>query len=255
MKVALICDTHFGFNSDTEIILSNFFQNLAQEKPDMLLHLGDWISHRQDQFEPILQQIRTYFPEIPILGVRGNHDFWDISRFDLKTGLRDFPTITQLDSKHKRLFKKYNIHHLQNKPYTINNTIIFGFDSWYSVSNPPTNDKYKMQSKHKDIDINQYLFKKAYFEYYKIIKKAQTLQDKNLILATHFATFTENQAYLDMCAEPQWHSPIIENFKYYLVGHSHVKHDRAEKSCRIINPGSDYNTPKYKILTIEGLKT
>lgn len=78
LRLILTSDTHYGFYpSKTALILNKFVKKLAKEKPDVVLHAGDWGSTKQKEVESCVKLFRRLLPETPIVGTVGNHDCLD----------------------------------------------------------------------------------------------------------------------------------------------------------------------------------
>ena len=238
-KIALMGDTHMGYSIMTSDIIEKKLKDLAKEKFDILIHTGDWISHEQDQLEPILNLFRNYV-NTPILGVKGNHDFWNKSK----------PMeISKIKRKQKKLFKEYDILHLEKNNFKMDDITFWGFDGWYSQTNPPTNDKYFIPPFENGVPTNLYLADEAHKNLEKILSESTNTPGKK-ICVTHFPPYTFNQRYACMCANESYLKIICENFNYFIVGHSHQIEDFMYQECRVINPGGDYDKPNYKIIEV-----
>lgn len=240
MKVALIGDTHYGCTYETAEILEDKIQELSGEDFDIVIHVGDWISHNQDQLEPMLGIFRRYIPSKPILGVMGNHDYWN----------KNSPKpILSMTKAHKKLFKKHNIHYLETEPFFFEGVSVWGFNGWYCVSNPPTNDIYYMPKLEKGVHIHDDLSFMAHKSLEKILTESRN-HSGTKICVTHFPPYTFNPRYQTMCANENYLDMISENFNYFFVGHSHQNEGWEKNNCKIVNPGGDYNRPNYKIIEV-----
>lgn len=240
MKIALIGDTHYGYTYNTPEILEEKLEELSKEDFDLVIHTGDWISHMQDQLDPMLELFRKHIPSKPILGVMGNHDYWN------KHSPKSVLSMTKV---HKKLFKKYNIHYLESEPFIFEGISIWGFNGWYCVSNPPTNDIYYMSKLEKGQHVHDYLSNIAHKGLEKILSDSRNCTGTK-ICVTHFPPYTFNQLYKTMCANELYLDMICENFNYFFVGHSHQNEGWQRKDCFVVNPGGDYNKPNYKIIVV-----
>ena len=76
MRFAITADLHTGYNNKTYKILKDFFLKMRDVgEPDAIIIAGDIISHKQAQWKSAFNLIRGTFKEIPVLIVRGNHDW------------------------------------------------------------------------------------------------------------------------------------------------------------------------------------
>jgi predicted phosphodiesterase len=246
MKIAICTDTHYGFYGDkTRKRHTKFLKKLAKAIEDnqceLLCHNGDWISSKNKELENTFKQFREYI-KVPILTVFGNHDLWDDNqnpnfkiKYEEKIKLR------------QELIQKYNITHVLENPFTIGNYFFTGFDGWYNEQNPPTNDLTYIGNLIDGKRTHDYLATKAYNDLSKILNYET---DKIKVCLTHFPPFAESEKNLVFCANPKFLDVIKENFNILLVGHSHKECDFLDGKLRIINAGSEYNEPVFKIIEI-----
>lgn len=234
MKCLLTSDSHRGFDKNTHKIHEKFLIKIAEEKPDVVIHAGDWASNQQKQLEATFKQWRGALPNIPIICVFGNHDYWcHKERFSYQT-MQDF---------HKKILKDFDIHHLGHSgPYETPDVIFAGYDGWYSHVNPPTNDAINVP---KDLT-HDIMSKKAHQD---ILNILDLTSEKTIVGISHFPPFTENYLYLPYCANPLYMDPITEKCDVFCVGHSHKACDFIKNDCRVLNAGSDYNKPAYIVFT------
>lgn len=249
MKVLKTTDTHAGFNAKTHNIHYKFVKKCAQsiKKNDIKIffHAGDWISTRQCEFDKTLEMFANSI-SIPIITVRGNHDFWDEDD--------QFNSLSRMNEFHKQLFQKYNIIHLDGAAYRYEDIIICGFDGWYGVDNPPTKDDMFLNKFDCGTRAMVHLSNKAYKDFDKVLSMETSNYRKSLCI-THFPMFTEDDEYIDYCANFNYLPHLIDKFDISFVGHSHQKSNpliisNGSKSCPTYNAGSHYNNPKYIIIDI-----
>ena len=235
-KILLLSDTHQSHHN--EYILKDFYKNIP-ETFDIIIHAGDWITSNQDELQSSLETIRSVFPDHIILSVIGNHDFWN----------KKFMTHLDKLSHHRKMFKKYNIHHLE-KSIEFDNIFIQGFDGWYGVVSPlmpPTWDKDFMNNEYTiHFDLN----KKAYMDLQRIIYSDNT--NKIKICVTHFPSILTPDFGKDasMIGDLKYMDYISDRFNYLLCGHTHRYMDTIVNECRILNCGCDYDIKDYIILDL-----
>lgn len=242
MRLGIISDTHYGFSKFTHRKLEKVLEKNTEDSFDVLIHAGDWISHKQKSLIQILSLFRKHYPNKPILGVLGNHDYWDEKK-DYSLG-----KYFDIFSDHEKLFLDFDITYLQNKPYTLDKYTFYGFDGWYYEVYPKTNDIKYMPVFCKGLNVSEYLRDRAEKSFVNILNTEK--QSEHEILVTHFPPFTDNIRYLEYCANSSYYKFITERFNTFIVGHSHVACDYVKDSCRIVNSGSDYDKAVFKVITI-----
>lgn len=245
IKLALTSDLHYGFTENTTDILNKFFKQFKKDYKaqgcDALILGGDLATSKQSEFKSILKMVRRYFPTEPVLLVRGNHDFWDADK--------NYPIFHEMTMAHQKLFNELNIIHLDKQQVVIKDVVITGFDGWYYSINPPTRDQTYMHKTAHGAPVHSYLENKSFKDISAVLDLDLSEYRKKLCV-THFPSFTENERYLKLCANPKYHVLLTDKFDALLVGHSHQFVDKIEGNCRILNCGSDYDKPKYLIFEI-----
>lgn len=255
MKFLATTDTHYGHGKNTHIIHTKFLKRVAEEVKRenirAVIHAGDWVSHKQDQFPRTLKMFRKFLGDTPIATVRGNHSFWEYNKkfYHDQTKEIGMPMWGELDRKHKEWFKEFNITHLEDEPVVIDDVIIVGFDGWYNLSFPPTNDKYFIRNNIEGVWFHTWLANRAYKQMEKLLLTDYS-KYRAAICVTHFPPFTEDPAYVDFCANPNYLEFLTETFDVLCVGHSHKYCDTVINGCRVINPGSHYDMPQAKIFEV-----
>lgn len=238
MKIILTSDLHFGLDHRTGNKHARFWSKVAAEDPDVLCIAGDIASHKQDQVEKCFKHIRRWLPTVPIFVVWGNHDFWG-------TG-KNFPDLVRDRMKFNQ---GERIRHLNGDFVDIvvkNKKVrLCGFDGWYADPNPPTNDKIRIPGGEESFQI---LKDKAKVDYEKVMR-IDTKSVEYALCMTHFPPFAERE-YHSLCANQYYFQPLTEKFDYLFVGHSHQDNDFVVNGCRVLNAGSDYNKPKYKVVKL-----
>lgn len=243
MKLILTSDTHFGFNHKTQSKHLRFLKLLAAEKPDVVVHAGDWTSHSQKQFRRTLQMFREHL-SCPIVAVRGNHDFWQSP--DLNQSFTPTERIMEI---HNEWFEEFGIHHVSKGSFPVGDWTIYGFDGWYATVSPPTNDQAWMPLMTGQYPTMEWFRNKAQDDIHRLIDCKGEGKAKK-ICVTHFPTYTEDQRYAQFCANLNYLEVLTDHFEILLFGHSHRACDWVFRDTRIVNCGSDYNIPLYKVLEI-----
>lgn len=155
---------------------------------------------------------------------------------------------------HKEWFKEHNVHHLEEGPHVVDDVIVCGFDGWYNRADPPTNDSDRMIGNIEGCPAMVYHSSRAYKELCRVLD-TDTDSYRKSICVSHFPPFGGDRKGLterDMSysANPRYLEPITEKFDVFCVGHSHMHVDRIENGCRLLNAGSDYNSPRFVIFDV-----
>ncbi|NVM34009.1 MAG: metallophosphoesterase [Candidatus Lokiarchaeota archaeon] len=256
MKIILTTDLHEGFDNKTNRINSKFITKMSEEiKKDadikVMVVTGDLASHKQRQLPRVLKMLRTKI-NIPILVVRGNHDLWDTQKGDFgQKGQwlnKPKPSIKSIYKQHEQWFHDNDIRHLESGNFEINDIVFIGWDGWYHSLNPPTNDEFRMTPYTEGIRTTEWLTYRAEREFNRVI--FDQTDAKIRIAVTHHSPLPSEWQYKDHAANPKFLQQITCRFNYFLIGHTHQETDMIIDDCRIINAGSDYNAPKYKIFEV-----
>lgn len=258
MKIILTSDNHYGYTHSTDSILRRFYTGLNTEAKkegiNIVVHVGDWAITKQKQIKSHFKLIRECCPDLIILGVLGNHDFWTRD-YEGSNFFNPHISYEDLVKQQKTWAQEFNITMLDAESFVYEDVIFCGFDGWYGHYNPPTNDRANMYFSTKDKrEPFETLHKKAAKDFEKILDIDTTNYSKSILL-THFPWFTENQLYKDFCANKQMEPFIIDKFDIALVGHSHKLvqgqiFSNGNKKCLAYNAGSDYNKPRYQIIEV-----
>lgn len=249
MKLLLTSDTHYGHSAKTHQIHEKFLAKLAEEvarhNVQAVIHAGDWSSSRQDQLYRTMKMFRNALPGIPIVTSLGNHDLWQVGKNKYSRMLMHGHLLEQ----HKAWFKELDIHHLEQGPFIIDDVIIMGFDGWYKLTNPPTNDADRMVSNIEGVPAMVYLAGQTYKKLDNILQQ-DISQYRASVMVTHHPPFTEDNDYLDYCANTNYFQPIKDKFDAFCTGHSHHYWNEVQDGCQILNSGSNYDKPKYLIFDV-----
>lgn len=254
-------DTHYGMSANTHSAHEKFLEKVAQtvseQNIQFIAHCGDWTSSKQDQFYRSMSMFRKYLPNIPIITVRGNHDFWDYDlwfQFRKKGRSRSYSkysckTYGLMMEQHRKWFEQFGIHHVDMGEFVIDDVVFLGFDGWYDHLDPPTNDKQMMYGFIESAPTFHYLNYKAHKDLEKLLA-TDTDRYRAVVGMTHFPSFTEDEKYRLFCANAKYHQFLTEKCDVLLLGHSHRQVDCVENECRVVNPGSDYDSPRFVTITI-----
>lgn len=235
-RIVIFNDTHLGI---TKIgALTRCFEKAAREKPDVIVHAGDFCGGRRGfpTLNRTVEVMRKVFKAIPIVTVMGNHDYY----CDAESSVSDF--VKNYDAC-LGSFNKHGIHFLDvcGNFRLGNGVVITGASGWYHTR-PDSNDWHWIPL-YIEGDTHSY-----------ILKNQEYIADKNLrdlkptdttrIYLSHFPVRDCNS----WDGSQRMGDIIEEDYKidYFLSGHSHgelsgPKHFRTS---------SDYHKPSFKIIDI-----
>ena len=244
----LTSDLHYGFDNRNKEIIKRFLQRINKEKWDFMIIAGDIMSDKPQQFREFFELLRTYTTR-DVFVVYGNHDYWD--RF--VTG--ELPEIEEWYEKtqkeKKEICDEFEIHYLQDSPCHYNEVSIYGFDGWYGNEFPPTNDvdHIKVKGIHR---LHKFMMDQAHKSMIKIL--GRPTPNNKVILVTHFPTFPSKNCFFnnqeDFSGSYAYHNFITSFADIYCVGHSHRRENFVDRGCLVLNSGSDYNNPNYKLFNV-----
>jgi len=247
VKIALTSDLHAGISINTYNIHQDFLEELAAEVWDVLILAGDLGTCTFAHFESLIKHVRKVIPTRPIVAVRGNHDLWDkeIVRWD-----RSF-TLKTLFERSEDVFKTYNIHHL-DKNFFFRDVAFIGWDGWYQMANPMTNDELWMPRQVEGSPTHIWLQRKAQKDFYKVIDRADDLRPKvrKIVAVTHMPIFKGPEISESHAGNTKWIEFLEDKCDVLCYGHTHHLLDMNIYGIRVINSGSDYEKPKYKIFDV-----
>lgn len=246
VKAIITTDTHFSDTPHTVTVLSAFAKELAKQIKandcKVLINCGDWISNDQRQLEQVFKLFRDHI-SIPIVTVLGNHSWWVTGSDRFKV------TVPQLIKFHATLFERFNIHYLEDSNFILDDVIFCGFDGWYCHYDPPSRDKSYMPPVVDGDPTHQWMQRRAMQSLGRVLDTDLSTYRKK-VCVTHFTPPIGNSAWEEMSASPRLTNLISEKFDFFFVGHSHKEFDEMADNCRVINVGSDYNLPKFKVIEI-----
>lgn len=249
MKLILTSDTHYGIDGKTHAAHEKFWRRMAKtiEKENVraLIWAGDLASTRQRNLARTIQHAREHV-KIPILLVRGNHDWWDgLDPHDDSAYRRQFSLLNQ---QHQVLFGKYDVVHLEDGPYVIDDVIFCGWDGWYGAP-PQTNDARFMFNDVEGCPMHVFMSNRAWRKFDEVML-VDVEKYRAAVAVTHHNPYMEDLAYSDMCANLKFFEMIKEKFDVFCCGHSHKAKDRVEDECRVLNAGAEYNGPKFVLFEV-----
>jgi predicted phosphodiesterase len=236
LKILLMSDLHYGYSGlysnieENRRVIGDFVKEISVLDYNIMVIVGDLISNKRKQMRGLFKLLRKYIDK-PIFVVKGNHDYWE-----------SYYTLNVLNNKHNELFKEYDIQYLQNENYETDNVIITGFDGWYGSYDSPTNDKHRIKNYNKTYYL---LRERANIKINEILN--MDTKGKKLVVCTHFGF---NGGDRQFCDDMNFAIDLYDKADYLFYGHSHRYDDSIINNCRVINTGSDYNKPKYRILEV-----
>jgi predicted phosphodiesterase len=271
LKCALISDTHYGYDKNTRRVHERFFEGLSEENLDVLFWAGDIGSSKPEHVEKSFAMARRYLPNVQIIAVLGNHDLWSGKPYAIPPSedtfsYRSFYTarsklpITKKPLRYPYLLERINKAALQNgielldagEWWISGKVVVLGMGGWYKECNLAalqTNDYKFLPETIDGAPTHVYLSYKAERDLGKLLDVDP--EEATVVMLTHFPPFTEHPVYERYCANLKFMDFMTEKADYLLVGHSHKECDFVHNGCRVLNCGSDYNKPKYKLFEIE----
>ena len=269
VKIVHLSDLHAGASANTVKIHKKFFADHAQEinDSDVMVLAGDSISTSQHQFKTLFRTIRELCPDIVILCVNGNHDYWGQAKNPRWT-----PTLEDILEEQEGYFQEFKIHHLQRHgsvDFPNHGIKFWGFDGWYHHANPETNDSKWMrtcwQTEYGGVRPFDYLTKKAYETFDQILVDSADYQGKK-VMVTHMppmsmappdetwsfygTTYSAQETQYMHRGIRSMLEPIAENFDWCLMGHFHSFYDLIIERCRFRTTGCNYDKPVMNTIDI-----
>ena len=254
MRIVLLTDTHWGYSELGNIENVKLLEDINRyvPRPFTVLHTGDAGSHERYQRQEYYHMLREAFSTEDVGIVLGNHDHWawtDKSKFRVK----------DLVSENAFFAKEAGINYLPNEPIEKDGVYICGFNGWY-------HDIYMTRENAiphlgDPSDGRRWLSQHSYQEFGKRIKEVEDAKAQGLrtVLCTHFgfvkkAADTDYKALTNgdyFGANPLWET-MLDNVDYLFYGHSHVAFDDYAMNgrTRVVNAGSDYERPTYKVIEV-----
>lgn len=248
MKLAFLCDMHRGFNNNTHIVHRKFYKRLKESHSDLycLYFCGDSISHDQRQWKSFIKSVDEFFPEEYKEICLGNHDFWR-NRYYVNN-------LKYLEELRKEL-KLWEWEFPRGKYETIahinKNFISLNITNWYY--NPDEAEKKFQDRSMMNLDDYLFLKRKNTIVLDSVLSQLKVVEDSKepKILISHFGPEPDfNEDYMD-------YAEALEKagLDYWVSGHTHRYHNFKIGNLTCLNPGSDYNNPKYIILDTKTKET
>ena len=243
MRALLTSDTHDGYSEHTEHIHHKFLTKISREKPDIVLHAGDWGLTETYQVNHSMEMFRAYFPNTPIFTVMGNHDFWT---YDPTKPINI--TLSALN----KIAKKHNITILTYKPTILQDVVFMGYTGWYNTINPPSNDGAWIKGgthTRNHPNIHSFLKGRSDRQFKKIYENIQQTCRKIVILS-HFNADGKGTIQSMNGDNEHFKAFIEQEVDVICYGHTHIKQNYKKEHTRVLNAGSHYNMPDYIVFDI-----
>ena len=261
MKLVLTSDIHYGHSARADRAVEYMFRDIKEINPDLLVIAGDYSSSSEEDRYKCWKMIRGILENIRIGAIGGNHDEWDSEEV--------LSSVEEINENNLKFMKEFSITHLHE---TIemkglrSQVTITGYDGWYHID-PSTNDKYYIPQ-YLPYGLH-WLQEKADREFRECITtlKEAKAKEHTTVLVTHFG-FIKEESYngyknsvhgsFARALEPEYFgaNPRYEEFigdvDLLLVGHTHAEYDALASNgiTRVINCGSDYGYPLFRVLEI-----
>lgn len=239
MRIAVFNDPHRGFSTKTVNIHDKVFASIDQSLFDIVLVCGDWGTSKTDHVRGCFKAFRKAFPDKPILGVLGNHDFWDPRN-----------AISMIENLIKDYAKESNIHLLDKNPFEKDGVLFLGFNGWYVNQDPGnTPDDYsgamglrrrgRIRYHTNGMLTDHYLQKKARESVDFILNYPK--DDKKVVVVSHFPCVEEAIDNPEWCGDLSFGDQLLPIADFMFFGHTHKSVDTIVGKTRVINVGSGYN--------------
>jgi predicted MPP superfamily phosphohydrolase len=254
-------DTHIGLTKPKTILkmLKKMKQNDIDGKTpfDLFLHSGDYCggTNGARSVETTVKMFREVFPDKPYITNIGNHDYWTVpDRAKRSVGAR--PSSAEFLENLEKItetFRNYKVHFLDEEgPFRMNGWTFVGHTGWYAAAQPQTND-IKYLPIGLGGDTHAWLSKASINDLDKNLSLLEQ-RDVNVAFCSHFPVVrAESDVFFDRFSGFEYISQHLQaefKCKYFFCGHAHQSHDGPLRyEC-----GSDYGSPKYKVLTLTGVE-
>jgi predicted phosphodiesterase len=248
MNLLVLADLHYGYSIRTHHILDKFFKSLPTDY-DYCIVAGDIISHSTPQIVPAMELMSKYLKNVRF--VLGNHDYWEInqeSRWPTVVKFRDM-LVRRIRFANNKKAKDKKILQLKDYPIVTDTHIVLGYNSWYESASPISRDKEympKIYDKDDQEDVMKRMTIKAETALGATIQYAKMHKGKKKVLVTHMPPYIEDTYFASMCGQVSHYEKIKSNFDMLICGHNHSYRNDGF----VVNPGSDYDNPKYIIVEI-----
>jgi predicted phosphodiesterase len=248
MKIAVTSDLHSGISENTAEIHDRFYEELNSQSWDILILAGDLSTSKFYHLKGFAKRIRKHISR-PILCVRGNHDLWDKTIYNLHKIMKD----TEL------LFAAHDIHLLSNGNFKIINDIgFFGWDGWYQLLYPRTNDENYMPKFVNGKPTGAWLHEYEQKEFSKVLENIDTYRTEivmtngipKVVCVTHMPIFEHYTIQSEYSANQRLIYFLEDKCNVLCYGHTHKKMDEIINGIRVLNSGSDYDKPAYTIFEV-----
>lgn len=260
LRVGITSDTHIGITKPKAI--QKMLRAASNQTVDVWVHAGDFCGGVDGarSVNTTLNMMRIAFgSKVPIIGVLGNHDFWQ--RGAKFHGYGDFAQYAKPseDAFRKNLvkaaqaFKDTGAHFLDlDGPFIHEGVAFVGNTMWYTDPDPGTNDTKYLPWSIEGMDPHSYMLKRAFdliSNDFRVLKKL--IDDTTpVVFVSHFPVVA-----LRTPSDEKYGGPLsvgeaairLFGCPYFINGHAHQRH---EGSLRY-EAGSDYREPRYLIMEVQ----
>ena len=237
-KFLILTDTHMGFSAEGDRANIDLLHEAKLESPDAILISGD-IGNTAPDTEVYLRLLRRFFPEIPVVGVLGNHDLWFMGE-----------SLEEVFASQRRAFERHNCVLLEGGVTEVLGVEIFGFTGWYYCDHASRDSEF---IRDYAVKVFRDLQNRSDREFLGILSwiDGHPKSEKPRVLLTHFhwprignPELTDLQRLSYYGANPRY-AEYAGLWDVVVMGHSHEEVMAQTQSTVMINAGSNYEEPRF----------
>lgn len=251
MKLMVATDIHWGYSDWADRAWVASLRRASHEHdPDVVILGGDNGSH-----DPLLElacfgMVRDTFSKSTVRWVPGNHSYWSTQ------GASAPETLRFLKSESAKL----DVLCLADHPVLseADHVCVAGFGGWYQTTPRSTNDRYRIGG---FAESDRWLRDTASKEFRRASKLSaeKHAMGWKTVMVTHFPFFdvVKSSDWKGQGTDEYFGAPLLweeqlDGVDTVVFGHTHRAWDglASNGATRIINPGSDYGSPRNLVIEL-----